>query len=159
MNISPETLVEEEDLERILRERRSGVLREGKLVVCTPDPINSPDVTEVKSRAVCMCKPYPHCPSCRHSSFSLIFRSDHKERLRQVVMCPRWKNIVERLDRKPPEKYVPTEISTCKLMPFEFCPSCPPIEQVEKVRADKTKDGWYGRWLRLNRIELGENDD
>lgn len=159
MNISPETLKEEEDRERVERERRSGVLREGKLVECYPDPINAPDLTEVKSRVVCLTKPFAHCQICNHSSFSLIFRADAKERLSEVVMCPRWKNIVDRFDGKSPECYVPTEVSTCKNMPLEYCPSCPKAEEVQKYGANKSKDGWYGRWHRLKKLSFEDSND
>jgi len=158
VEISPESLNEETSEERQERFRRTGVIGPGKLVLCNPIP-EDPGVTETKSRVTCLTRPYAHCGSCNHSNFSLIFRVDTRERLGQVVACPKWtRGLVDRTDGKPPDHYEPTEVSTCKKMPFEFCPSCPSIETVAKMSANKSKEGWYGRWNRFKKLEFDQDD-
>ena len=154
MSINPETLSEETSEEKARRLMYTGVVGEGKLVLCNPIP-EEPTVEEMKSRAVCLTRPYSHCGACSHSNFSLVFRVDTRERLGQVVACPKWKRgVVDRFDGKSPDRYEPTEVSTCKKMPFEFCPSCPSSEVVANLGANKAKEGWYGRWHRLKKLEL-----
>lgn len=157
MEISPETLDEETSAEQLERTRRTGVTGSGKIVLCHPD-IEDIQVQEMKSRVVCLTRPYGHCGSCSHSSFSLVFRVDTRERLGQVVACPKWdKGLVGRLQKQPPDRYEPTEVSTCKKQPYEFCPSCPSAETVAKFSANKAKEGWYGRWNRFKKLELEDD--
>lgn len=157
VRISPDTLDEETSELRQERLRRTGVLGDGKIVLCHP-VLEDPGIQEMKGRATCLSRPHDHCGMCKHSTFSLIFRVDTRERLGQVVACPKWlKGMVDRIDGKPPDRYEPTEVSTCKNMPYEFCPSCPSAETVAKFSANKAKDGWYGRWNRLKRLELEDD--
>lgn len=157
MGISPDTLAEELNEVRRQRERQTGVFGSGLMVLCKPNPFDEPDVAEVQSRVVCLGRPYVGCGACSHSKFALIFKNDRKEESLRVVACPRWKNLMDRLDRKAPEEYVMTELGTCEKQPFEFCPSCPSAESVEKYGADKSKDGWYGRWDRFRRMEFEDD--
>lgn len=159
MTISPETLTDEPREQQLERQRRTGVYGPGLTVLCRPDPMKDPEVVESQHRVVCLGKPYPACVTCRHSEFELIFRADNRERLQETVACPRWKNMLDRLDGKHPEEYVTTDLATCAKKPFEFCTSCPSRDEVEKYSANKMKDGWYGRWHRLRKLEFEDDDD
>lgn len=136
-----------------------GQLEEPKTVLtvlCTPD-LNEPDVTEQQHRVVCLTKPYSTCLTCKNSTFSLLFKSDSTVRFQQVA-CPRWEDERRRLNGEPPERYVATEEATCEGRPFSFCSSCPSRAVLkEKYSADKTKEGWFGRWKRLRTSEFEDD--
>ena len=154
MPLNPYTLEEETEDERKARQRGTGELGDGLSIVCTPN-LQEPDVTEVKSRAGCLVRPYEKCSYCRHGTFTLVFNANKQERYEQVA-CPRWNNEKDRLDGKAPAKYVMTEVATCKEKPFHFCPSCPSMKKLndEYGGTDKRKEGWYSRYERLRKEEL-----
>ena len=132
-------------------------MTEGLTVLCTPDP-NEPSITERKHRVVCLTKPYRACLSCQNSEFTLLFKKDRTERL-QLVACPRWKDEGRRLKGEPPERYVATEEATCESRPFPFCASCPSRGELsQKYSADKSKEGWFGRWKRLRTVEFEDDE-
>ena len=150
MTLNPETFLEDTEEERAERQRRTGSLGNGLTVICTPKP-EEPEVTEVKHRVVCLMKPYPACHSCSHGRFTVVFNVTPGTR-EERVLCPRWVNLKERLEGGQPE-YVVTEKATCAEKPFEFCPSCPSVEALQKLNIDKTKEGWYARWRRFTEEE------
>lgn len=150
MNLSPETLTEESNEERQQRQARTGVLGTGLTVHCTPT--GDPEVFEVKSRVVCLVRPYDHCSRCSHSLFTLSFNADPTARFEQV-QCPRWRSISDRLKGEDPDSYVPVEVALCGRKPFEFCASCPLREDLAQLDVDKSKSGWYSRWKRFTKEE------
>jgi hypothetical protein len=152
MNINPETLAEDSDEERAERNRRTGARGNGLTVHCTPN-LAEPEVTEVQHRVVCLTKPYPSCAVCHHRDFTLVFNITPGARYERIL-CPRWAGATDRIAGKKPE-YVVAEAATCENQPFEFCPSCPSIDELKKLSIDKTKDGWYSRWKRF----MEEPDD
>lgn len=155
MTINPETLTEDSREAREERQRRTGSLGTGLHVVCTPDPLLEPDVTEIQHRAVCTTRPYAACQNCSHSRFTLFFNGRPEARFDRVL-CPKWKSATDRLEGKQPEEYITTEVATCDAKLFEFCPSCPVKEALEKLGIDKTKDGWYSRWKRFTEEDEDE---
>jgi hypothetical protein len=154
MSLSPVTLMEEDEVERQEREAVSGVLGTGHMVRCHPNP-EDPEIVQIQSRVVCLTKPHTACPTCPHSLFTLAFNSNRKTERFCLVSCPRWASESERMHGTPPESYVSVEEATCEARPFNFCTSCPSRVDVLKSGADKTKQGWYGRWNRLKESEDG----
>jgi hypothetical protein len=153
MTLNPETLAEDSREEREERQRRTGSIGTGLHVICTPKP-EEPEVSEIQHRVVCMTKPYPSCHTCAHGRFTLVFNVTPNARLERVL-CPRWSG-AERQEGKNPEEYIETEVATCQEKPFEFCPSCPSREALQKLGIDKLKDGWYSRWRRFTEEEPDE---
>lgn len=156
MSISPETLVEEGDSERREREGRTGVYRNGLVVLCRPDP-SDPEVYRRQHRAACISHPYPTCPSCVHGRFTLFFDGNPTSGF-QVVQCPKWGSTSKRVRGDMPTSYEVTELSTCASKPFEFCPSCPSQNELVQIGADKQVAGWYGRWDRIRQEEFENHD-
>lgn len=152
MTLSPETLLEEDDDERRERERRTGVIREGLLVICYPVP-DDPDFIRKQHRAVCLTRPLPHCPYCPHSRFTLFFDSNPEARF-QTVKCPKWEHNGDREKGMSPARYETAELATCESKPFDYCPSCPSQQELVQIGADKQADGWYGRWSRFRKEAL-----
>lgn len=148
MNLSPETLMEETETERRERERRTGVLKTGHLVECFPVP-EDPEVVQIQHRAVCLVRPHAACTTCPHSTFTLAFDANKKTERLSLVSCPRWATPQGQIIEGAPDHYVPVEQATCEAKPFLFCASCPSKREVELCGADKTKEGWHGRWKRL----------
>lgn len=157
MTISPDTLSEEPDDVRRHREKLTGVFGNGMTVLCRPAPIEEPEVAEVRSRVVCLVRPYKGCSMCTHADFTLVFRNDRREEKQVQVACPRWANRLDMFDNKSPDSYEMVEMRTCDERPFPFCTSCPSRENVEKYGADKTKEGWFGRWHRLRKMEFEDD--
>lgn len=122
-------------------------------VTCHPD-LNDREVVERQHRAVCLVKPYVACETCPNSRFKLLFKKDKTERLAQVS-CPRWESEALRMKGEMPTNYAVAEEATCSSKPFPFCASCPSRQELkDKYSADKTKEGWYGRWRRLHQLEF-----
>jgi hypothetical protein len=158
MSISPVTLTEEVEEEKLERQVRTGVISNGLTVVCHPD-IEQPDIEQKVNRAICLVRPYSGCKTCVHSTFSLVFRANKDEKYQQVA-CPRWEDEKARLEGEPPDKYVPTEEATCLAQPFSFCSSCPSRQKLrDAYSTDKSMSGWFGRWKRLREDELAEELD
>ena len=139
------------ELQEEPRETEAG--KHGLTVTCRPDT-DDPQVVQQQGRASCLFRPYEACHSCPHSTFVLAFEANKEARLEQVA-CPRWESRGGREQGKPPDKYVATEVATCRAAPFEFCSSCPSREAVAALGANKKNAGWYGRWSRLK----GTDDD
>ncbi len=126
---------------------------EGLTVSCAPD-LADQTVVQRQHRVVCLTKPYEACGTCPNSRFQLLFKSDKTERFIQVA-CPRWENESARMRGEMPGKYAVTEEATCQSKPFPFCSSCPSRQELQTTySADKTKEGWYGRWKRLRQAEF-----
>jgi TPP-dependent indolepyruvate ferredoxin oxidoreductase alpha subunit len=149
--LSPETLLEESDWERLERQRDTGVLGSGLHVVCRPDPTDA-EVQQVQHRAVCILRPYLACSICPHQSFTLVFRAQPKNPY-ELVSCPRWKAEQDRIGGAAPDSYIPVERALCSERPFSFCPSCPSEDVLTDLGADKVRAGWYGRWRRFTTEE------
>lgn len=155
MNLSPDTLALETDDERRERENRTGVLGDGRHVLCHPF-LEDPGVSRLQHRLICLLRPHEACQTCPHRLFTLVFNADRESRF-QVVQCPRWEQgIVDRYANRDPSHYVPTELATCEKQPFEFCPSCPSQPRLVELGLDKARAGWYGRF---NRLTKEEDDD
>lgn len=153
MNLNPLTLLEDNDEDRLERQRTTGVMGNGLSVFCVPDPAE-PYAQHQTSRAVCLARPYVGCPYCPHSVFTLVFNENRAERYDRVA-CPRWRDEASRLGGAVPDSYAFTEIATCELMPYDSCPSCPSRADLHSQYAtDKRKEGWYERWSRLRKVEL-----
>lgn len=152
MSLSPETLMEETEAEKKARQNRTGVLGTGHFVECRPVP-EDPEVVQTQHRAVCLVKPHSACSTCPHSLFSLAFDTNKKSERLGLVACPRWTGQVGPVIEGAPDHYVSVEEATCETRPFLFCASCPSRVEVQKCGADKTKDGWFGRWKRLQAEE------
>lgn len=152
-NLNPHTLAEETEEETLARQCQTGVIGNGHTVEC--HPTGEADVKEMKSRAVCLVRPYPTCGACAHSNFKLIFNADPNAKLQQVL-CPRWQSEADRSQGKKPTEYVTTELLTCGKKPFEFCPSCPSMERLSQMFIDKKKDGWYSRFKRFKELQEEE---
>lgn len=150
MSLSPETLLEEGDLEKKFRQARTGVIGAGLTVACHPS-LEDRMVQQQQNRAVCLYRPYPGCQVCPHASFTLFFDAT-KNRYDQVA-CPRWDRPGARQQGESPDGYKVVEIATCESRPFEFCSSCPSMNEVVQFGADKMQAGWYTRWRRLTREE------
>jgi hypothetical protein len=120
----------------------------GLFVSCRPYP-EDPGVVEQRERAVCLHRPYPGCPYCPHAVFTLYF--PERPRRYDLVACPRWVSPTERVKDVDPNYYKHVELALCESKPFEFCCSCPSIQKVQSVGADKYAEGWYGRWRRYNK--------
>lgn len=160
MGINPYTLLPETVEEERERQRATGQIGNGVTVKCFPAP-EDPEIMQLKHRVACHIKPYDVCSYCPHSSFTLIFKKRPREEAeaeeRLMVACPRWGTIISRLQSRTPDTYVPVEVGTCKMRPFEACNECPTdLVELGKLGIDKTKDGWYGRWLRINKEEPDE---
>ena len=152
MNVNPDTLIEESDWEKRERQRRTGVIGNGQTVWCQPFPWD-PSVGQVQHRSVCITRPHPACPTCPHSTFTLIFKAQPQDPY-ELLACPRWRGgEKDRMDGKPPDSYVPVERALCYQKPFEFCSLCPSSDVVSDIGADKVRPGWYGRWYRFTREE------
>lgn len=156
VSLNPYTLEEEDEEERKERQRETGEIGDGKLVVCRPNPFD-PEVTQVQHRAVCLTTPHIACPTCPHHSFTLVFKANPPNPY-QLLSCPRWRSEEERLKGEPPEEYRTVERAFCSERPFVFCNQCPTPEEVEDLGADKVRPGWYGRWRRTLR-ELSDFDE
>jgi hypothetical protein len=154
-SINPDTLLEESEFQKKLRQRETGVIGNGLTVRCAP--YEDKTIVQFQHRAVCLYQPYQACPQCPHSNFTLIFNPE-KDRYAQVA-CPRWASPGGRMKGEDPEHYVPVEIATCEQRPFDFCSSCPSMEEVAECSVDKVSPGWYSRWHRLKKILSEEEDD
>lgn len=130
--------------------------RDGLIVDCRP-VLEDLSIVQRQSRVLCISRPYPSCSYCPHSSFDLLFKVNKEARF-DLVACPRWSNPMGRITGNSPDGYVSVEKSTCAAAPFEFCPSCPSQKNVATTGADKTVDGWYGRWNRIRKEELEDDD-
>lgn len=128
----------------------------GKFVECHPLP-NDPLVIEKRHRASCLMQPTPRCHTCPNSSFTLFF--EEPEVRVQLVQCPKWSNAAARLRGDAPSSYVTTEVATCESRPFEFCPSCPSVENLEELELEKSNVGWYTIWQRALKLASAEIDD
>lgn len=154
MKLNPDTLLEESEFQRRLRQRDTGVIGNGLTVRCSPN--EDPAVVQFQHRATCLYQPYPACPRCPHAAFTLVFNPE-VNRYAQVA-CPRWASPADRLKGEDPERYVSVEVATCEKKPFDFCVSCPSVDEVADFSADKVRPGWYSRWHRISK-ELREEDD
>lgn len=154
MRLDPNTLLEESDWQQKVRQRLTGVSGNGLTVRCAP--YEDKGIVQSQNRAVCLYRPYQFCPQCPHSTFTLLFNPE-KDRYAQVA-CPRWASPGDRLKGEDPTHYAPVEIATCEKQPFEFCASCPSVEEVADFSADKVRPGWYSRWRRISK-ELREEED
>jgi hypothetical protein len=153
VKLDPNTLLEESEFQRKLRQRDTGVIGNGLTVRCAP--YEDPTIVQFQHRATCLYRPYQACPQCPHSNFTLIFNPE-KDRYAQVA-CPRWAP-GGREKGEDPEYYVPVELATCEKKPYEFCPSCPPVDEVADFSADKVSPGWYSRWHRLMK-DMSEEEE
>jgi hypothetical protein len=153
MSISPETLLEERESERRHRQARTGVMGAGLTVDCRPS-LEDRMVMQMQNRSVCLYRPHPGCQICPHASFTLFFDAQ-KNRYDQVA-CPRWDKAGSRLHGESPDSYRVVELATCEDRPFDFCASCPSMNEVAQFGADKAQPGWYTRWRRLAR---GDDDE
>jgi len=144
MHLNPETLTPERDEDRRLRENETGVLGNGRTVICRP-VVEDPEVIQHQDRAVCAVRPYEACTYCPHRVFTLILVSDPTRRL-QKVMCPVWTGLADRINEKQPEHYTEVTLEICEEKPYDFCPSCPKQEDLLELGIDKAKDGWFRRW-------------
>ena len=133
--------------------KQQGQAGYGLSVTCHPDERDDM-IIENRNRASCLVRPYPTCSSCPHSTFTLVFKT--RESRSELVACPRWNSPEDRMMDKAPSKYVATEVATCRSTPFDFCVSCPSVAHVAFIGADKTSDGWYGRWNRLKEEQSDE---
>jgi hypothetical protein len=159
MGLNPYTLLPETAEEERERQRVTGQIGNGVTVKCYPT--GDPDVTQIQHRAACLIKPYEVCYYCPHSSFTMVFRFRPREEAEAedglLVACPRWNSIVSRLNEKAPDAYVSVETGTCKLQPFDACRECPTdLVKLESMGIDKTKEGWYSRWVRFNKDDDDE---
>lgn len=156
---NPYTLKEETEEERLVRQRATGELGNGLVVLCRPT--DDPEVVQQQPRAVCLTKPYLTCYTCPHSRFTLVFRKVDRdlleERRRQFVHCPRWEDRGY-LSGKTPDSYVSVEEATCELTPFAFCRECPSVSELVSLGIDKAQEGWYSRWRRFTKEEEEEDD-
>lgn len=128
----------------------------GKFVECRPLP-NDPLVIEKRHRASCLMQPTSRCSTCPNSSFTLFF--EEADTRVQLVQCPKWTDGGSRLRGDAPVSYVTTEVATCQAKPFEFCPSCPSVENLEELELEKSKVGWYTIWQRALKLASAEIDD
>lgn len=104
-------------------------------------------IVESRHRALCLMRLREECHVCPNSKFALVF--DVPEKKLEQVRCPRWENVRDLWQGKPPDKYEVTEFATCKERPFPFCGSCPSREELAELEIDKSKDGWLSRWNRF----------
>jgi hypothetical protein len=155
-HISPETLTEESELEARERQVRTGVLGAGTNVVCRPDPTD-PSIMQTQHRAACLHHPFAGCAYCPHQTFTLIFKSVPADPY-EILSCPRWGSEADRMNGSPPVSYVPVERALCSQRPFPFCSSCPTKEELDDLGADKGRSGWYGRWHRIMKSLLEEDE-
>lgn len=153
MSLSPETLLEEGELERRSRQTRTGVIGTGLTVTCHPS-LEDRMVMQQQNRAVCIYRPHPGCQVCPHANFTLFF--DAKKNRYDQVACPRWDRAGARSHGESPDGYKIVEIATCEDRPFDFCNSCPSLSEVAQFGADKAQPGWYTRWRRLTKEEDDE---
>lgn len=135
--------------EALARQAATGEFQNGMIVGC-------PATGEQVGRAVCMFRPQPYCPYCRHRIFDLYFEPDAKY---ELVACPRWTSEKSKADGDLPETYVITEVATCNLRPFTFCSSCPSSEELAVMRCEKVRPGWYSRWKRVTDALRKEESD
>jgi hypothetical protein len=156
VNLNPDTLEEEDDYERKLRQRDTGVLGNGISVSCRPDPYDL-NIVQIQHRAVCLTRPFHGCTACPHQAFTLVFRSQPYDPY-EMIACPRWREVTDRIKGESPHTYVPVERGLCSSRPFDFCPSCPSQDVLVDLGADKVRPGWYGRWQRIMK-EMTERDD
>lgn len=131
------------------RQAATGEMQNGLMVMC-------PATGEQVHRAVCMFRPHPHCPFCRHRIFDLFFDPGAKY---ELVACPRWESEKAKAAGELPETYVLTEVATCTLKPFTFCGSCPSSEELAVMHCEKVRPGWYSRWKRVTDSLLKEESD
>jgi hypothetical protein len=87
----------------------------------------------------------------------MVFDANPNAKL-QTVQCPRWACNGSRVNGERPTHYVETELLTCADMPFEYCPSCPSLQDLSKQFIDKTKDGWYARMKRFEKDQEEDNE-
>jgi len=154
MRLNPTTLEEETEEGRLERQVHTGVIGNGLTVICIPNP-NEPMAQEYRSRATCLTQPFTTCKLCRHSVFTLVFDANAPKARYELIACPRWKDPGARLQGKLPDFYVPVEAAACEKKELEFCPSCPPKEELVQIySADKKKEGWYSRYARLRAEEF-----
>ena len=156
MNLNPYTLEEETEAEQKLRQKTTGEIGDGRLVMCRPNPFD-PDIVQIQHRAVCLTTPHIGCATCPHRSFTLVFRANPPDPY-ELIACPRWRSEESRLKGDAPESYQKVERAMCSERPFVFCNQCPTKEQVADLGADKVRAGWYGRWRRILK-ELAEEDE
>lgn len=159
MLVNPITLQEESEQERLTRQKMTGQLGNGLVVLCRPTA--DPEVVQQQPRAMCLKKPYFNCHTCPHSSFTLVFKKKERavieECRRQLVLCPRWEDRGY-VHEKVPDSYVSVEEATCELMPFDFCRDCPAVSELVALGIDKAQEGWYSRWKRFTKEEEEEDD-
>lgn len=153
MSLSPETLLEEGELERKFRQARTGVIGAGLTVTCLPS-LEDRAIMQQQSRVVCLYRPYPGCQICPHATFTLFF--DAKKNRYDQVACPRWDRKGAREMGESPDSYRIVEVASCEERRFEFCSSCPSRQEVAQFGADKTQPGWYTRWRRLTREDADD---
>jgi hypothetical protein len=156
VSLSPETLLPESDWDKKHRQMRTGVLGEGRYVECRPNPFDQ-TVTHTQHRSVCLARPLQACNICPHAAHTLVFKSQ-PDNSYEVVACPRWNTRTSRSEGNSPDSYVPVEVGTCRQRPFDLCNSCPTIDQVQDIGADKHKTGWYGRWHRFVSVDPEDAD-
>ena len=77
------------------------------------------------------------CGTCEHSRFVLRFQARIGD---QVVACPRWKSLDDKLDRKKPF-YVHQRREICLTQrPFDYCSSC---QNQRPQNPPENKEGWW----------------
>lgn len=146
--LNPNTLEQETEEQRKLRERITGVYGDGTTVKCFPT--DDPMVSNTVHRAVCITKPYNNCQGCSHSSFTLFYDPNlialKIKAKHEFVKCPQWNSTEERLQGLSPEYYMNVQRATCEIArPFPFCAQCPSYKNLEDSGIDKKKE-WYTRW-------------
>jgi len=109
----------------------------GLLVLCDGDAPKSGTEVHQQVRAVCLGRPLPACESCEHGNFTVKFQNNIGG---QMVACPRWKSISDRIDKKIPQ-YEMVRREQCLLVsPYEYCSSCP-NRNIQKT--PRTEPGWW----------------
>lgn len=145
-DLNPDTLRLMSDEELRERQRRTGELGNGKVVICQPD-LTDPMVMQQVPRATCVATPYYACLSCKHHHFEFIFRTQTEE---NWVLCPRWNR---ETSTGPPDYYVPVWLSECYGKTHPFCSQCPSREELDDLLTDKQREGWLERYRKLTKEE------
>lgn len=114
-----------------------GKRTKGLFILCDGEAPKSGTDVQQQTRAVCLAQRKPGCKSCEHSKFSLQLQPGVGA---QMVACPRWDSLSDRLERIKP-RYEMVARQQCLLdMPYEYCSFCPNKDIQSPTRQDP---GWW----------------